>query len=436
MLLQLLFFYSIINLYVKIGGSFMQKDLYDKVKEYRDSNPIRFHMPSHNGECIDIETAMDITELSFSDNLMQSESIIANTEKNIAKAYGSKYSLMLTTGATSGVAISLFAVKNYGSKLLLLGDTHKSVYNYAHLFNFIVTQSDNIEDINPNDFDAIVITSPDYFGKVKDIQKLKDTTAIVIVDASHGSHFPFSSKLPSLNTSVADITILSFHKTLPVLTGGAGIITNDKELYDLLCYSRNLIHSSSPSYLTMASIDKAIYEFYLNGENLYSACIKEIENFKSILCDRYSVLETDDITRLCICAKNIDCSKIAKALEQKNIYIEMTYYDIMVAIVTPYNYKHLITFANALNQIEIYDKTTKLDIKKPSKIDINDKKIIFENVKDCTNKICASNIGIYPPGTPLLTIGDVITKDIIKFLTTSNVEIFGLVDGKIPVFKT
>lgn len=413
----------------------MQNNLYNKLKEYADSNPIRFHMPSHNGESVGISTAMDITELSFSDNLMQSENIIANTEKNIAKAYGTKFSLMLTNGATAGVAIALFAAKNYGNKLLLLGDMHKSVHNYAHIFDFKVTITDSLRDIDPNDYNVIVVTSPDYFGKVTDIEQLKNTTALVIVDASHGAHFPFSSKLPSLNTSVADITILSFHKTLPVLTGGAGIITDDKEIYDLLCYSRNMIHSSSPSYLTMASIDNAICEFYNNGENLYSACIKEIENFKNILCSRYSVVETDDITRLCICAKNIDSTKIAKALEQKNIYIEMTYYDILVAIVTPYNYKHLSTLAKTLNEIECSDKIAKFNVKKPSKIDIKDKKITFENIKDCENKICASNIGIYPPGTPILKIGDVITKDIIQFLINSDVEIFGLVSGKIPIFK-
>ncbi len=413
----------------------MQNKLYQTIKNYAQSNPIRFHMPSHNGENLGITTQMDVTELSFSDNLIESDGVIANTEKNIAKAYNSKYALMLTNGATCGVAIALYTAKNYGSKLLIVGDAHKSVYNYANIFNFEIFATQTTNNINPNDYDCIVITSPNYFGNVTDINNLKNTTAIVIVDASHGSHFPFNDNLPDLNTKIADITILSFHKTLPILTGGAGIITNDAKLYDMLVFARSLLHSSSPSYLTMTSIDNAICEFYNNGQTLYDTCINEIENFKKTMCSRYTVLESDDITRLCICAKNLDASIIAKELEKKNIFIEMSYYDSLVAIVTPYNCKHLQTLAKALNSIVTYKKCERFDIKNLSKIEVKNKKVAFLDLKICDNKVCAGNIGIYPPGTPILKIGDLITEDIIQFLYTTKAEIFGLVNGKVPVYE-
>ena len=155
-----------------------------------------------------------------------------------------------------------------------------------------------MDNINPNDYDAIIFTSPNYFGKVQDIQKLKNTTALVIADSSHGAHFAFCSKLPDLQTDIADITVLSFHKTLPVLTGGAGILTNDEKLYQMLVYSRSILHTSSPSYLIMASIDNAICEMALNGETLYNQVLSEIDNFKKQLCDRYFVVDNDDKTRL------------------------------------------------------------------------------------------------------------------------------------------
>ncbi|MDE6565789.1 MAG: DegT/DnrJ/EryC1/StrS family aminotransferase, partial [Clostridia bacterium] len=379
----------------------MQKDLYTALKKYATSNPIRFHMPAHNGVNLGIDTSLDITELSFSDNLIESDGVIKNCEDNIAKAYGTKYSLMLTNGATMGVAIALYTAKNNGNKLLLLGDLHKSVHNYANVFGFDVSYAETLNDINPDNFNAIILTTPDYFGKVTDIQKLKNTTALVIADSSHGAHFAFSSKLPNLLTNIADITILSFHKTLPVLTGGAGIVTNDKELYDMLVYSRSLLHSSSPSYLTMASIDNAICEFFENGENLYNQVYLEIENFKNQLCDRYSVIENDDFTRLCISTKGKDGNKIAKLLESKNIYLEMVYFDCLVAIVTPYNFMHLTALANALNLIDINDQIERFYINKPTKIDIKGKNVKLEDIKKILNKVCANTVGIYPPGTPL-----------------------------------
>ena len=61
----------------------MQNHLYTALKKYAQSNPIRFHMPAHNGIDLGIDTSMDITELSFSDNLIESDGIIKNCENNI-----------------------------------------------------------------------------------------------------------------------------------------------------------------------------------------------------------------------------------------------------------------------------------------------------------------------------------------------------------------
>ncbi len=412
----------------------MQNHLYTALKKYAQSNPIRFHMPAHNGIDLEIDTSMDITELSFSDNLIESDGVIKNCENNIANAYSTKYGLMITSGATTAIAIALHTAKNKGKKLLMLGDLHKSVHNYANVLAFDISYSENLDNINPNDYDAIIFTSPNYFGKVQDIQKLKNTTALVIADSSHGAHFAFNSKLPDLQTDIANITVLSFHKTLPVLTGGAGILTNDEKLYQMLVYSRSILHTSSPSYLIMASIDNAICEMALNGETLYNQVISEIDNFKKHLCDRYFVEDNDDKTRLCISAKEKDGYKIAKLLESKNIYLETIYFDILVAIVTPYNYKHLPALANALNLIDIQDNIKRFEIKKATKIDTNNKKIEFLQIKNAVNRVCAATVGIYPPGIPMLTVGDLITKQTIQFLTDKKHTVFGLIDGKIPVF--
>lgn len=413
----------------------MQKSLYDKTKEYAKSHPIRFHMPSHNGEDLGITTDMDITELSFSDNLIDSNGIIRETEKNIAKAYKTNYATMLTGGATLGVAMSLRTAGNFGNKLLMVGDLHKSVHNFANLFGFDISYADNLNEVADDDFDAIILTSPDYFGMVKDIQNLKNSKAIVIVDASHAAHFAFCDKLPNLPTNIADIVILSFHKTLPVMTGGAAVVCNDKDIYNMLCFARSELHSSSPSYLTMASIDKAIVDFSQNGNNLYEICLKQIDDFKYCLDKRYRVIDTDDKTRLCICANGFDGDAIAKELENKNIFVEMTYKDILVAIVTPFNCKHLATLAKELNCLHPNVKICDILTKKPSKIGSKMGKIDFLPLKECLDRTCAGCIGIYPPGTPIVKNGEIFDTQMIDFLSTTKCEIFGLINGLVPVYK-
>lgn len=413
----------------------MEEKLYQTLKNYADSKPIRFHMPAHNGEDIGLSVDMDITELSFSDNLISSDGVIANTEANIAKAYNVPYAIMLTCGATNGVAIALHTAKQFGNELLIVGDCHKSVYNYANIFGFKISKIDKLNtNTNYNKFAAIIITTPNYFGKTFDLSPLNGTTALVIADCSHGSHFAFSSELPNLDTKIADITILSFHKTLPVLSGGAGVLCKDKKIYDLLCYSRSLLHSSSPNYLIMASIDKAICKFDNSGEKLFEEVINSIKSFEQLLDKRYSVMQTDDISRLCICLNGISADSVQKLLEQQNIFIEMAYCDILVLIVTPFNCKHLQTLANVLNILHCTDIYAPINAPKCVKIGVKSQKMAFCDIDEALDKTSASNVGIYPPGTPIIHIGDKITKEILEILQRNDLEIFGLTNGKIAVF--
>lgn len=414
----------------------MQNKLFCAIKKYVNSKPIRFHMPGHNGKNIKINTSFDTTELSFCDNLIESNSVIANVESNIANIYNTKYALMLTSGATTGIAIALHTAKNFGNKLLLVANQHKSVHNYANLFGFSITCVQDINDVNLNDYTAVVINSPNYFGSFTiDMQKLKETTALVILDASHYSHYVFSNQLPKLETNIADITVFSFHKTLPVLTGGAGVVCNRKDIYQLLCYSRSILHTSSPSYLTMTSIDNALCNYYQNGNALYAKVIKEILAVKSKLNDNYSYVKTDDVTRLCISTKDKSAKAVLERLEEQNIFLEMACGNMLVAIVTPYNYKHLNKLVHTLNKIEIVEQCEQIFDKNLSKIDINCKNIEFLNLSDSVGRIAASCIGVYPPGTPLITTGDLLDEEIIAFLKGTKHEIFGLVSGKIPVYK-
>lgn len=420
----------------------MKDKLYQALKNYSNKTPLRFHMPSHNGEDIGLQTSMDITELSFSDNLIASNSVIANTEQNIAQAYGVPFALMLTNGATLGVAIALFVAKQRGDNLLIVGDCHKSVYNYANVFGLnihFLKQLDN--NTCYDNYNAIIITTPNYFGKTFDLTPLKNTNALIIADSSHGSHFAFSNLLPNLNTQIADITILSFHKTLPVLTGGAGVICKNKDIYDMLVYARSLFHSSSPNYLVMASIDKAICDFFKNGNKLYSQVINSINKFEKLLDKKYSIIKTDDKTRLCICLNGLNAKKFAQLLEKQNVYIEMTYADLLVLIVTPFNHTNLKQLASIINNTQCKTKYTKIAqlnniiaTEKPIKIDTNSKKITFYPLNDAVGMVCASNIGIYPPGVPIIHIGDKITQEQLNFLQNKNVEIFGLINNKIAVF--
>lgn len=410
--------------------------LYDIVKNYTNSNAIRFHMPSHNGVDIGVDTSYDITELSFSDNLLKPTSVLLELERTVAKAYNANYSILSTTGATTVIAMALYTVREYGENLLIVGDAHKSVYNYAKIFGYKITTISCIENITRDTkYNVVLYTSPNYYGNLTKIEKIKG--AITIVDQSHGSHFIMSDKLPK-NDINADILVLSFHKTLAVLTGGAAGIVNNKELYEKMQNARQTLHSTSPNYMILSSIDK-VFGNLANLTRKYDIVLDYIEDFSHRIPSPFFVTYSNDKTRLVISSNNLDMLYIKQLLENENIYVEMATSSLIVLIVTPYNYIYLEDLLNSLEKIskrelKIRDIHPIPKIEKKINVDINQKceLISIENAK---NRVCMSNVGIYPPGVPILTFGDIIEYEMIDYLKNCSEEIFGLVNGKICVLK-
>ena len=184
----------------------------------------------------------DITEIPGADNIKKPEGIIKESIAGTAAIYGSKTAFYLTNGTTSGIHAIMKYVSLKGGKILLSRDCHISAVNGAILFGvgvvFIATEyingmpvpvsSKNVAgaiERNP-DACAVMITSPNYYGKTADISKIAKIThsndMFLIVDEAHGSHFAFAGleTLSGINCG-ADIVCHSLHKTLPVYNQGA-----------------------------------------------------------------------------------------------------------------------------------------------------------------------------------------------------------------------
>lgn len=412
-------------------------DLYERLKMYSDSNACRFHMPGHSGTDIDVNTGMDITELSFSDNLLSSDGIISDAEKKIAEVYNSRHCLILTCGATSGIAIAVNTAKAFGNNLIVVGDAHSSVYANASIqgMNVIcLNKPQDITDLAINNIGGIIVTTPDYYGNTYGIEQWRNKGCLLIVDESHGAHFPFSSRLPSSLACECDILISSWHKTLPVLTGGSVIICNNDELYNRLQFSRRLIHSTSPNYMIMASMDKARKIMKEQGEYLYDEVLNAIDRFSLLLPEKYKISENNDRTRLVLELDGLNANVIAKELELHNIYCEMSLEDKLVFIVTPYNYNQLPRLAEALKNIKCDAEYKKYVMPKSKKAIKIGSKLDFVKLSEANNLVSAAELGLYPPGVPLIKTGEILSNDIINFLTENLKNVFGLINGLVAVY--
>ena len=418
------------------------RPLYDKLLSHISKSNSRFHMPGHNGNnlfCID--NKLDLTELKDLDNLLSSSSCIYESEKYLAKTYCSNYSLMLTQGSTSAMQISMCYSISQGYEIVSIGEMHSSFYNSIRLFSGEMISFSSIEEFNLNRKNikkkcAIFITSPNYFGQIKEVEKIqKDKEDIIVLDAAHGAHFVYSKLLPQLPYENVDIFFVSFHKTMPANTGASALFTQDENIYLNLKYYRSMIHSTSPNYMTMASIDCARDDFEKNGE-LYYAKIKQVVDSYNGQIGGFNILNTDDFSRLVLQSDGVDANEILEQLHDKGIDIEMAYLDKLVLILTPYNIDKLNKLEKALEQTN----KTKLEKKEFNKHlvkakEIKSYKIDFVDLEKSLGYVCACEIGIYPPSIPVVHSYEIIEEESLKVLIANKDHLFGLVNGKVAVLK-
>ncbi|MCI8971488.1 MAG: aminotransferase class I/II-fold pyridoxal phosphate-dependent enzyme [Oscillibacter sp.] len=257
----------------------------DFLRAYAASGTARFHMPGHKGRGPLGCEAWDLTEISGADSLYEAAGVIARSEENAAALFGSAATFYSTEGATQCIKAMLFlALRNrrLGTPSVILAprNVHKSFVHAAALLDFepvwlwpeegsslcaCPITAEGLEKALaslPAPPAAVYVTSPDYLGNRADISALAEVChargTLLLTDNAHGAYLRFLS--PSLHPldQGADLTCDSAHKTLSVLTGGAYLHISKAAPAALREHARSalaLFGSTSPSYLTLASLD-------------------------------------------------------------------------------------------------------------------------------------------------------------------------------------
>lgn len=466
----------------------MSAFILDKLLELQEKNAYPLHMPGHkrnlNFMPYDFRT-MDLTETGEVDNLHNPQDIIKSSQSAMAELLGAEHSFYLVNGGTSGVVSAILGSCNEGDYVLVASNCHKSVYNALTLSGvkpiYIspeITEESLCGGINIRnlfrafenyDIKAVIITSPTYEGFTCDIKTIADVAhkhnAILIVDECHGSHFVFSDKLPHTALSQgADIVVNSWHKTLPALNQAAVLsVKSDKVDIQRIKDSVSMTNTTSPSYPILASIDYA-RELLTTDKHLFTSYLELVREARAELvhCKVLKLVNESikgehdiydiDITRFTIMVRSeISGSDVAKILLDKyNLQIEMAGPHHIIAITSVADdEKGIKKFVKAITDLD-----KKLERKFIEKIPFTSPNVfepemtprqVFYSQKEylpldkAVGKVPASIIMPYPPGIPVVSLGQKFTKENlenIRLLQQQDVNIIGIEDNKILVVKS
>lgn len=471
--------------------------LYERLEEYCRDDYYPFHMPGHKRKSLSdmAPYKYDITEIDGFDNLHEPEGILRIAMNEAAELYGTKKTYYMVNGSSGGILTAISAVMPFGGKIMVARNCHRSVYNAMYLRQLtpVYIYPEYIDDVGINGgispievektfqenegIKAVVITSPTYEGVVSDVRSITQIAhkygAVVIVDEAHGAHFSMNEMLPeSANQKGADIVIQSMHKTLPALTqtallhiNGNMVDVNEVEKY------LHIYQTSSPSYVLLASIDKCLDMLREKGHNMFEVYLKRMKTIQEH-CKKFThikVINHDivgknsvydfDISKIVISVKGTGYTGqmlYEKLLGKYKLQMEMASGDYVIAMTSIMDSEEgLLRLFTALAEI---DRDIRVYGRKGVFVNSNEfkleKAVVIKNIWEiekqemesvelskASGKISGEWIYLYPPGSPIVVPGEMITGEIVAVINRylqSGLTVRGLKDrncAKINVLK-
>ncbi len=427
----------------------MRTPIYDFIEKYIKKNTVRLHMPAHKGENFMGVEPFDITEIQGADSLYHANGIIEKSEKNAGKIFGAN-TFYSTEGSSLCIRTMVYLAVQYatekGSQPIILAgrNAHKSFIDGCAIsgakVNWLYPEdkssylqcdisAEQVEKgIIENNPVAVYITSPDYLGNILDIKSIskvcKKHGVLLIVDNAHGSYLKFLERSLHPIDLGADMCSDSAHKTLFALTGGAYLhVKKGLKLPINVKSAMSIFGSTSPSYLTLASLDITNLETSNNYIVKLNETVSKVAKTKDKLIKAgYSLIGSEPL-KITIETKKYgyDGKQLYDILSTKKIECEYFDNDVIVMMFSACNKpSDFEKIEKALLSVEKRDELVKkapeffvrekiMDIREAV---MAKKKVV--NVRDAVGRVLALDCVSCPPAVPIVVCGEKIDENAVE----------------------
>ena len=429
----------------------MDYTLYNIIKHLAQKGKKRFHMPGHKGNgmgtLLDGAYYIDYTETPDTGDLYGDEhDFIDEAEARAARYFGSESCLFLTCGATQGIKSAIFTFTDGKNSLLVDRNTHKSIIDTCVLLDIFpkyiaphfdaqlgITKEFDLDELEETlkkspEIKAFLITSPTYYGYCHDVKAIADIChrhdVKLIVDGAHGSHLKACGVSDPV-TDGADAVIFSAHKTLPTLTQGAFLLLRDRDYEAKARRGCILFGTTSSSYPIMASLDIGREFIEKLDENHKNTIINACADVRRRLGEMGFVSPClGDPLRITICCKGLGYElydhfmahdMVAEMADDNNVVMIATFSDKAEDIALIADIAAYFAFESKENGIVSGKIPVCEAVISPREAFFAEKKKM--PLKDAVGMAAGENIYIYPPGVPVIALGEKIDEKSLEYLS-------------------
>ena len=456
-------------------SSWLQAPLLNALKKSAQKPHAAFYAPGHKrGEGINQNIAnllgktafqADLPELPELDNLFAPEGVIEQAQQLAAATFGAEKTWFLINGSTCGIIAAILATCGMGDKIILPRNSHQSAiaglvlsgampiflnpeYDPETGLAYSITPESVQQTLKQHpDTKAVMLLYPTYQGVCGDIKAIARIThqynIPLLVDEAHGAHLAFHPDLPpSALSAGADLTVQSTHKVLSAMTQASMLHLQGKRVCDRrISKALQLLQSTSPSYLLLASLDAARQQMAAEGKELMSRTLALATEARNSLAEISHLSILKPMSRSGF--KYLDRTRLTVNISQLGLTgfeaDEILHNELGVTCELPLlqHLTFIISLGNTTKDIENLIHAFKtissrpisqspplpvaLSPSCPIASSLLPREAYFAPtvtipIQEASDLLCAELICPYPPGIPVLMPGEIITTKAIDYL--------------------
>ncbi|WP_314726280.1 aminotransferase class I/II-fold pyridoxal phosphate-dependent enzyme [uncultured Veillonella sp.] len=457
----------------------------EALEAYRKEHFIPFHTPGHK---IGVEAPpllkdwmgpalpYDLGVMYALDDLHEPEGELKEAQELVAELYGADCCWFSINGTTALIEAMIMGTVGPDETIIIPREAHRSVISGLVLSGakpvYMDCQFDerwgiplgvSLEaavttmDAHP-EAKAILLVYPNYYGVGVDIVNIVKEAhkrgLIVLVDEAHGPHLPFSASLPiGAIEAGADLVAQSTHKSIGSLTQTSWLLGQGERINKRrITQMHQMLQSTSPNYIFLASLDMARHQLATVGKELVSRTV-ELSLYLRNELKKISGTTTMEYRDIQNRVTNYDCTKIlidAKELGLTGVVFEqmLRKQRIEVELVQAHHVLVLITIGDTKASVDALIKAVKTvsdevlhgsyttnhsldgDFDVLSKgsavlpepvVRVTPRNAMYAEreqvpLSAALHRIAGETIAYYPPGIPCVAVGEVISESVLQYI--------------------